>query len=109
MITYEKLPLEVRQAINQLGENFRLARLRRRMSQDDVAKACQITRKTLYGLEKGDPGVSLGTAFSALWALGLLGSAQALANPDEDEHGKILDAARQPKRVRQSTPSDNDF
>ena len=104
-----KLPLEVRQAISQLGDNIRLARQRRRMSQDDVAKACQVTRKTVYSLEKGDPGTSLGTAFSVVWALGLLSSAQALANPDLDEHGKILDAARQPKRVRQPAPADTDF
>src|SRR5690242_2542811 len=101
MRTAEKLPLDVQQAISRLGDNIRLARQRRRMSQDDVAKACQVTRKTVYGLEKGDPGTSLGTTFSVLWTLGLLSSAQALADPDQDEHGKILDAARQPKRVRQ--------
>lgn len=32
----------------------------------------------------------------------------AVADPDTDEHGKILEAARRPQRVRVSTP-DNDF
>jgi hypothetical protein len=30
-------------------------------------------------------------------------------NPDTDEHGRILEAARRPKRVRQSATADNDF
>ena len=44
-----------------------------------------------------------------LWTLGLLSTAAALANPDADEHGKILEAARRPKRVRHPVDSDNDF
>jgi DNA-binding XRE family transcriptional regulator len=107
--TKEQLPLEVRQSLAQLGDHLRLARHRRRMSQEDVAQACKVTRKTVYNLEKGDPGASLGTAFCVLWKLGLLDSTQALANPDLDEHGKILEAARQPQRVRQPAPADNDF
>ena len=44
-----------------------------------------------------------------LWKLGLLGTAAALADPDTDEHGRILEAARRPQRVRQSAVVDNDF
>ena len=103
------LPLEVATAVKQLGENIRLARVRRQMSQDELAEACQITRKTLYALENGKSGATVGTAFSVLWKLGLLGTATALANPEADEHGKILEAARRPKRVRPVTENDNDF
>ena len=42
-------------------------------------------------------------------SLGLLGTAAALADPDTDEHGRILEAARRPQRVRQSAVVDNDF
>lgn len=103
------LPFEVRQVAVKLGENLRTARIRRRMSKDDLATAAQISTKTLYSLEKGAPGVSTGTLLSVLWALGLLDTAAALADPDRDEHGRILEAARRPKRVRTSTPPDNDF
>jgi len=105
----EALPLEVRQAVQRLGKNIRLARVRRRISQEELAKACQITRKTLYAIETGIPGIAVGTLFSVLWALGLLDPAIALADPDQDEHGKIPEAARQPQRVRHSPAIDNNF
>lgn len=102
-------PLEVASATQRLGENIRLARVRRRMSQEELAQACGITRKTLYALEKGAPGTTIATAFAVLWKLGLLDTATALADPDTDEHGRILEAARRPRRVRQPAGSDNDF
>lgn len=102
-------PLEVTSAVQRLSENIRLARVRRRMSQEELAQACGITRKTLYGLEKGAPGTTIRTAFAVLWKLGLLDTAAAIADPDADEHGKILEAARRPKRVRHPVDNDNDF
>ena len=109
MASAATLPLEVMAAVQRLGENVRLARVRRRLSQDELAQACGITRKTLYALEKGIPGATVATAFAVLWKLGLLGTALALADPDADEHGKILEAARRPKRVRNPVDGDNDF
>lgn len=103
------LPMEVTTAARKLGDNVRLARVRRRLGQEELAVASGITRKTLYALEKGAPGASVATAFTVLWKLGLLGTAAALADPDADEHGKILEAARRPKRVRNPADSDNDF
>ena len=102
-------PHEVTTALKRLGENIRLARVRRRLSQGELAAACSITRKTLYALEIGTPGATAATVFTVLWKLGLLSTATALADPDADEHGKILEAARRPKRVRQAADADNDF
>ena len=102
-------PLEVTSATQRLGENIRLARMRRRLSQEELAQACGISRKTLYALEKGISGATVATTFTVLWKLGLLSTAAALADPDADEHGKILEAARRPKRVRSPADSDNDF
>ena len=109
MATATTLPLAVAAAAQRLGANVRLARIRRRLSQEELAQACGITRKTLYALEKGAPGATVATVFTVLWKLGLLDSAIALADPDADEHGKILEAARRPKRVRQPVGDDNDF
>jgi DNA-binding XRE family transcriptional regulator len=102
-------PLEVTAAAQQLGQNVRVARVRRRMSQEELAQACGITRKTLYALEKDGNASTLGTVFTVLWKLGLLSSTAALADPDADEHGRILEAARRPRRVRQSAVVENDF
>ena len=109
METKTTFPLEVTIAVKKLGEHIRLARVRRRMSQDELANACSISRKTLYALENGKSGTTVATVFALLWKLGLLGTAAALANPDGDEHGKILEAARRSKRVRQTNDIDNDF
>lgn len=109
MTTEMTLPLEVTTAAQRFGENVRLARVRRHLTQEELAQACGITRKTLYALEKGASGATVATAFTVLWKLGLLNTAAALADPDADEHGKILEAARRPKRVRNPLDSDNDF
>jgi DNA-binding XRE family transcriptional regulator len=102
-------PLEVSAAAQQLGQNIRVARIRRRTSQEELAQACGITRKTLYALEKGSAASTLSTAFMVLWKLGLLSTAATLADPDSDEHGRILEAASRPRRVRRSAVVDNDF
>jgi len=101
--------MEVTAAAQQLGQNIRVARIRRRMSQEELAQACGITRKTIYALEKGGTTSTLGTVFTVLWKLGLLSTAATLADPDTDEHGRTLEAARRPRRVRQSAVVDNDF
>lgn len=101
-------PLDVVSAAQRVGENIRLARIRRRLTQEELAQACGITRKTLYALEKGTPSATIATAFTVLWKLGLLNTAAALANPETDEHGRILEAARRPKRVRRPVEADND-
>ncbi len=101
-------PLEVRKAASELGMNLRVARKRRRMLQGDLAQKAGVGEKTVRRLEKGDGGVSVGNVLSVLWALGLLPTARALADPDTDEHGKTLELARLPERVRGSAP-DNDF
>lgn len=78
------------------------------MLQSELAQKVGVGEKTIRRLEKGDDGVSMGNVLSVLWALGLLSTAKALANPETDEHGKTLELARLPERVRRSTP-DNDF
>lgn len=104
----EQLPLEVRKSVELLGERIRTARLRRQLSTDELARACGMGRRTLYRIETGEPGVAMGTVLAVLWKLGLLDTVGAVAAPDDDEHGKILEAARRPRRVR-AIASDNDF
>ena len=104
----QKLSREVLKHLEELGQRVRIARIRRRLGTEDLAQACGIGRRTLYRIENGDPGISLGTFLSVLWKLALLDGMRAVADPDTDDHGKILEAASRPQRVR--TPaSDNDF
>jgi transcriptional regulator with XRE-family HTH domain len=104
----EQLPREVLNRLEELGQRVRTARLRRRMSAEDLAQACGIGRRTLYRIESGEPGIALGTYLSVLWKLGLLDTVGGVADPDTDDHGKILEAAARPRRVR-APAADNDF
>lgn len=107
--TAEPLPYEVTTVAQRLGDRLRVARKRRQMTQGEMAAAAGVTRKTLANLESGVPGVSLGVMLTVLWKLGLLESANAVADPDADEHGKTLELARLPQRVRTPRSADNDF
>ncbi len=88
--------------LSELGENIRLARLRRRLSTKQVAERANISRTTLVSIEKGIPSVSMGSYFLVLLVLGLEKDFIELAKDDELGR-KIQDAGlgqreRAPKR-----------
>ena len=70
------------------GENIKLARKRRNLTTIQVAERADIGRNTLYLIEKGSPGVSLGAVFNVLRALGLQDDILKLAA--DDVFGKKL-------------------
>ena len=53
------------------GENVTLARKRRKLTALQVAERANIARNTLYLIEKGNSGVSIGAVFNVLRVLGL--------------------------------------
>lgn len=57
--------------LEQMGENLKLARKRRKLTAMQVAERANISRNTLYLLEKGTPSVSIGALFNVLRVLGL--------------------------------------
>jgi transcriptional regulator with XRE-family HTH domain len=86
--------------IANVGENIKKARLRRSYSSETVAQRAGITRKTLYRVERGDPGVALGVYARVLQALRLendLGSVAA-----DDALGRKLQDARLERAPKQS-------
>ena len=82
-----------------VGENVRLARLRRRLSAAQVAERADISRSTLYLVEKGDPGVSLGNLLRVFTVLGLEGDFLSLAL-DDPLGRKLQDAGLTQTRKR---------
>ncbi|HLR33230.1 MAG TPA: helix-turn-helix domain-containing protein [Fodinibius sp.] len=72
-----------KRSLEQLGEQFKLARLRRRLSMEQVAERANISKSTLWRIEKGDPGVSIGNFYQVLIALGLENDLLLLAADDE--------------------------
>lgn len=53
------------------GENIKLARLRRKLSAEQVAERANISRPTLLSIEKGLPGVAIGSYAQVLFVLNL--------------------------------------
>jgi transcriptional regulator with XRE-family HTH domain len=54
----------------ELGENIKLARLRRKLTAEQVAERANISRATLWQVEKGSPSVAMGTYVQVLFVLG---------------------------------------
>ncbi len=65
------------------GENMKLARKRSRLTMVQVAERADISRNTLYLIEKGSSGVSLGAVFNVLRVLGLENDILKIAADDE--------------------------
>ena len=64
------------------GENIKLARKRRKLTTIQVAERANIGRNTLYLIEKGNSGVSLGAVLNVLRVLGLQDDFLKLAADD---------------------------
>ena len=109
MAAEKTLPAQVSERVDNLGHRVRVARVRRGMSIAELAAKAGLNRNTLNALELGRPGVSLGAFVTVLWALGLDGTFEGLANPDADTHGKTLEASRRPKRVRKSRKPTDEY
>ena len=109
MAAEKTLPAQVSERVDNLGHRVRVARVRRGMSIAELAAKAGLNRNTLNALELGRPGVSLGAFVTVLWALGLDGTFEGLANPDADMHGKTLEASRRPKRVRKSRKPTDEY
>ncbi len=73
----------VRRILESLGENIRLARLRRGFSMQIVAERAGMSRTTLRSVERGDAGVTLGAYANVLHSLGLHEDLAAVARDDE--------------------------
>ena len=72
-----------RKVLRTMGENLKLARLRRKINADQLAERAGISRKRLWQIEKGDPSVAMGAYFQVLFALGLDKDFLKLAADDE--------------------------
>lgn len=68
--------------LEQLGENIKLARKRRKLTTIQVSERAGIDRTTLYHIEKGNSSVSLGSYFNVLRVLGLQDDFLKLAADD---------------------------
>lgn len=93
--------------LTELGVNIKLARLRRKLSAEQVSERANMTRMTLLSIEKGAPTVAMGNYLQVLFALGL--EKDLLKVASDDELGRKLTDAnllvkeRAPKKSKNKT------
>lgn len=74
--------------LEQVGDNIRLARKRRKLTTIQVAERASIDRTTLYNIEKGKPTVAIGAYFKVMRVLNL--HEDFLKLGADDEFGRKL-------------------
>ena|ERR1700761_1622425 len=92
---------KIKKIMAELGENIKLARLRRKLSAEQIAERANISRSTLWQIEKGAPSVAIGSYMQVLFALGLENDILKVAADDELgrklQDAKLLVKDRAPK------------
>lgn len=87
-----------------LGENIKLARLRRKYSTQQVAERANISRPTLVSIEKGNPNVTIGAYVKVLSVLGLENDILNVAADDKLgrklQDAKLIVKERAPKNFK---------
>jgi transcriptional regulator with XRE-family HTH domain len=87
-----------------MGEQIKLARLRRELPVTLVAERAGISRATLWAIEKGSPSVSMGAYVQVLLAIGLVDDLLLIAK--DDVLGRTLQDMKLPvgKRATKRKP-----
>ena len=93
---------KAQKTISILGENIKLARLRRKYSTQQVAERANISRPTLLSIEKGSPNVSIWAYVNVLFVLGLEKDILEIAKDDllgrRLQYAKLTIRERAPKK-----------
>jgi hypothetical protein len=87
----QQLPPATLAAIEKLGADLAVARLRRKESLKTWAQRMGVSVPTLQRLEAGDPGVGIGIVATALWLIQRDGELGTLAAPEHDRGAIEMD------------------
>ena len=82
----------VKRILEEMGNQIRLARLRRDLSVELIAKRAGISRATLWKIEKGDPSVAMGAYAKVLNAINMEKDLLMIAR--DDALGQLLQDAK---------------
>ena len=87
----QQLPPGTVKAIERLGADLAVARLRRKESLKTWAQRMGVSVPTLQRLEAGDPGVGIGIVATALWLIRRDAELGKLAAPEHDQGALEMD------------------
>ena len=102
-------PDPARMALERLGSRLRIARINRRLRQQDLAEKIGRSRATVIEIEKGSGKVEIEAYVAALSALGQLDALELVADPTLDRDAQALIYSVTERRVRLKKHLDNDF
>lgn len=95
-------PVPVEQALKRLGDNLRVARVRRNVTIEDVAERIGTGPRAVMDAERGKPSTGIVVYLALLLFYDLLAPFEKLADPLKDRQGLSLAAAKAPTRARRS-------
>lgn len=87
----QQLPPATAAALEKLGADLAVARLRRKESLKTWAKRMGVSVPTLQRLESGDPSVGIGIVATALWLIQRDGELSHIAAPEHDQGALEMD------------------
>lgn len=90
--------------LEQMGEQIKYARLRRKLSMELVAERAGISRATLWAIERGTPSVSIGMYAAVLHALNNMDEDLLLVAKDDALGRKLQDLGL---KTKQRAPKKN--
>jgi transcriptional regulator with XRE-family HTH domain len=102
-------PHPVEKTLKGFGANLRTARIRRKMTIEDVAIRIGTGPRAVMEAEKGKPSTGIAVYLALLWVYGLLTPVEDLADPTNDKEGLARESASGRVRARKSGALDNDF
>src|SRR5690348_355203 len=102
-------PHPVEKALKALGANLRTARIRRKMTIENVATRIGTGPRAIMDAEKGKATTGIAVYMALLWLYGLLTAAEDLADPTKDKEGLARESASGRIRARKSGVLNSDF
>ncbi|MBX3072867.1 hypothetical protein KF728_12770 [Candidatus Obscuribacterales bacterium] len=102
-------PYTVEHALRQLGENLRVARIRRNLTIADAAERIGTGPRAVMDAEKGKSSTGIVVYAALLWLYDQLYQLENIADPFKDKEGLALESGRQRRRVRKGKGLDSDF
>lgn len=82
---------KTKEILSQMGEQIKMARLRRKLSSELVAERAGVSRTTLWSVEKGSPSVAIGAYAAILHALNNMDNDLLLVAKDDELGRKLQD------------------
>lgn len=105
----ESPPYAVETSLKKLGNNLRIARLRRNWTIAEMAEKIGTGIRAVSEAEKGNPSTSIVIYMAMLWAFDFLDQVESIADSVKDTVGQRLAALSERKRARKIESQDNDF